>query len=453
MSTLVEAVRRFLTRHRIGPCHILAAVSGGPDSTALLLALEALRGDGYTVSAGHVNHSLRGAESDADEAFLRGLTSQIGVDLQALRAEPDPAAIAHRGLEAAARDVRYRTLALMRTLAGADWVATAHTRNDQAETLLMRLITGSGLQRLQGIRPVTGDGVIRPLLDVYRSDVEAYLVSRGISGRVDSTNRESRFLRNRIRAEILPALAALNPRIVDTLAETADLVRTEREVVEPLVAERERHWVFESDDLSRFEISKMPAERWLIARALHRQIRRLDPTEREVSSTDLRRLAREMSTLRRTTVSGSMELSREGDSVFLRRKSPAPGEFERSISPGETIELEQIGARITLRAALENPFPAGESSRRQEFQLPSAEGAFRIRNRRKGDRFQPLGMDQSKSLSDFLIDRKVPRSERDRIPLLLWNEEIVWVGGVEVSERFKVTDSGRQILAAVIEWR
>jgi tRNA(Ile)-lysidine synthase len=341
----------------------------------------------------------------------------------------------------------------MRTLAGADYVATAHTRNDQAETLLMRLVTGSGLQRLQGIRPVTEDGVIRPLIDTYRSDVEAYLASRGISGRVDSTNRESRFLRNRIRAEILPALAALNPRIVDTLADTADLVRAEREIVEALLADRERDWVAESDDFSRFELSRMPAEGWLIARALHLQIRRLDPAEREVSSTDLRRLARELGSLRRTTVSGALELTRDGNSVLLRRRAAAPGEFDRSIAPGETIELEQIGARISLQAAPESRSPAGGASRRQEFQLPSPGGAFRVRNRRSGDRFQPLGMTTSKRLSDFLIDRKVPRYQRDRIPLLLWNEEIVWVGGVEVSERFKVTDSGRQILAAVIEWR
>jgi tRNA(Ile)-lysidine synthase len=162
-------VREFFATRGIGPCRLIAAVSGGADSTALLLALADLRDAGFEVEAAHVNHHLRGAESDADEAFIGGFCIDLGIRLHIDDGVLDPERIRARGIEAAAREVRYARLSEIRARTGARFVATAHQKNDQAETILMRLVTGSGLAALRGIHPVRDDGFVRPLLDVTRA--------------------------------------------------------------------------------------------------------------------------------------------------------------------------------------------------------------------------------------------------------------------------------------------
>src|ERR1041385_6457882 len=167
---LTDAVARFLSAHHID--RLLVAVSGGPDSTALLVALAELRAD---VGAAHVNHHLRGAESEEDERFVRELCELLRVQLGVVDGTLDPEAIREHGIEAAARDVRHARLHQLREALGMRWIATAHQLDDQAETILMRMMTGSGLAGLRGIHPIRDDGVVRPLLDVTRAEVEQFL--------------------------------------------------------------------------------------------------------------------------------------------------------------------------------------------------------------------------------------------------------------------------------------
>ena len=176
---------------------LLVAVSGGPDSTALLLALREID---VPISAAHVNHHLRGAESDGDEQFVRELCARLGVALRVADGSLDPDRIRDHGIEGAARDVRHALLQEIRSEAGATHIATAHHKIDQAETILMLLITGGGLAGLRGIHPVRADGVIRPLLEVSRVDIETFLAQRRVVPRIDRSNSDPRFLRNRVRA-------------------------------------------------------------------------------------------------------------------------------------------------------------------------------------------------------------------------------------------------------------
>ncbi|HEX6177541.1 MAG TPA: tRNA lysidine(34) synthetase TilS, partial [Thermoanaerobaculia bacterium] len=155
---MLDAVRRFLAAHAIEPCHLLIACSGGVDSTALLLVASDLRADGFTISAGHVNHHLRGDESDGDETFVRDLCARLVVPLHVVDGTIDDDAIRDHGLEGAARDVRYAGLGAIRDKIGARYVATAHQKNDQAETVLMRMVSGTGLAGLRGIHAIRDDG-------------------------------------------------------------------------------------------------------------------------------------------------------------------------------------------------------------------------------------------------------------------------------------------------------
>src|SRR5947209_12607878 len=436
---IIESIRRFFAANQIEPCTIIAAISGGADSTALLLALIALE---FDVVAAHVNHHLRGDESNGDESFVRDLCERLGVPFEVVDGTLDNDAVKRSGIEAAARDIRTRLLLDIMQRRGARFVATAHQKNDQAETVLMRLFTGSGIAGLRGIHAMRDDRLIRPMLDVTRADIEKFLRERGIVPRVDSTNADRRFLRNRIRA----TLRDYGPAVIENLAEVAQHAQSMWPLVERAIDAIE---VEANENETRF--TSVPDDVLLRQALLHRHIRRLDSHSRDVSSDDLVRLAREMDNIKRVSVTKSLELIRRNDRLVLR-KTPQPiDDYEFEIDVDQSIFIPQLDATFTIERSsggqAPSPVRTGEAPvlRRTDhpFQLPGGSAAhFSLRNRRDGDRFRPLGLGHEKKLKDLLIDRKVPVEDRDRIPLLIWNGEIVWVAGVEVSDSFKITDDG-----------
>jgi len=436
-----ETARRFLAENGVSPCRIVAAVSGGPDSIALLYALAALRQDGFEIVCGHVNHHLRGADSNADEQFVRDICARLEIDVHVADGTLEPAAVKARGIEAAAREIRILRLHEIRETAGAHYVATAHQMNDQAETVLMRLFRGSGLAGLRGIQPVRDDGIIRPLLACSRRDIERFLSERGISARHDISNDDPRFFRNRIRA----LLKQFDDSVLENIAAVATQAREQWKLVESIL---DRSDVETTAGETRFR--QWPEEAWLRRALLHRHIYRLDPDEaREVSAHDLARIEAELESITRMSVTKNLELIRKTGLVLRRRKESTPA-FEIELLAGETRYIREIAATVTL-ARPGNGNPAASNPLRQAFQLPEPPAVFILRNRRAADRFHPLGMSHDKKLKDFLIDRKIPVEERDSLPLLVWKNQIVWVGGVEVSERFKVTGSAAELYEVRLE--
>jgi tRNA(Ile)-lysidine synthase len=424
---IVDAIRRFFAEHDIrGP--IVAAVSGGVDSTALLVALVEVD---VEFSAAHINHHLRSAESDDDEAYVRELCARYDIALRVADGTLDPEAIRQRGVEAAAREVRH---ARLREIAGDALIATAHQKNDQAETVVMRLMTGGGIAALRGIHPVREDGVIRPLLNVTRMEIEQFLKERKITPRFDRSNADPRFLRNRIRA----TLREFDAGVIENLAAVADHAREQWPLLERAIDASED--IVTTDDETRFR--SMPDDPWIRQALLLRHIRRLDPEARDVSAADLERLA---VASERTSVTKTLELLKDGDEIVLRRRREhATPQFEIEIDAGSEVYIPEIETTIRIGRA--------ERSNNQLIQLPKgALPHFIVRNRRDGDRFRPLGMAHDKKLKDLLIDRKIAATFRDRIPLLLWNDTIVWVAGVEVSELFKVTGETADLYEVAIE--
>lgn len=404
-------IRQFFVKQGIPPSRIVAAVSGGIDSTALLLALAELRDDGFAIECAHINHHLRGVESDADEAFARELCARLDIPLHV----EDGSLATMRNLEAEARAIRYERLQEIRERTGARYIATAHQKNDQAETVLMRLLTGSGISGLRGIHAIRDDGVIRPMLEVTRHEVEAELRQRGITARQDSSNDDPRFLRNRVRAMLRESGG------IENLAAIAEQAAQQWPILERAIDEADRDCIVTADE-TRF--AKWPENVWLRQALLLRHIRRLDPHSRDVSAADLTRVAQATT---RTSVTRSLEF----DGHVLRKRSETREiTFEYELAAGQSLHIAEIGRTIAVNA--DGPG--------QRFQLPkNARATFTVRNRRPGDRLQPLGLAGSKKLKELLIDRKIPAQIRDTLPLLLWNGEIVWVAGVEVSEKFKIT--------------
>lgn len=217
---VAEAMKRLLPNWPSTPG--IVAVSGGADSVALLAALNTFRPPGQLVVA-HLNHQLRGLESDADERFVRELAEKWQFPCRVLRVDIARAATGEN-LEAFARDARYRWFGELATDVGAGWIATGHHADDQAETLLHRLIRGTGLQGLRGIAPIRRDGVVpivRPLLTVTKQQILTYLADVGQPYRTDTSNADPRFTRNRIRHELLPLLQSFNADVVEALSRTA----------------------------------------------------------------------------------------------------------------------------------------------------------------------------------------------------------------------------------------
>ena len=427
--SLGDATLRFLDEHALGRPRILAAVSGGVDSVALLLTLHELALD---VVAGHVNHHLRGEESDDDEQFVRDLCANLGVELFVADGSLPPDLIRQHGIEGAAREVRYARLHELRERAGAKYIATAHQQNDQAETVLMRRMSGSGLAGMRGIHPVREDGVIRPLLEVPRDEIEEFVREHGIQPRIDSSNNDERFLRNAVRQ------VARTMNIAE-LAGSANDARI-------AWAEAERR-LDEVDDAERSPAAtvfrSLPDDRAMREALIVRHIRRLDPHARDF---DVTRIVEALDRVRRMTVTKNLELVR-GDRVVMLRKTegglPArPLPFNHPLTPNEPTHIDSIATTINLREVTDESVGTRE---RQRFQLPlNSDPSFIVRNRRPGDRFQPLGLPFDKKLKDFFIDRKIPAETRDHIPLILWNGTVVSVAGVEISEQFRITSAAGQ---------
>jgi tRNA(Ile)-lysidine synthase len=419
---LADAIRRFLAEHGLKPKRILAAVSGGYDSTAMLLALAELR-DEFELVAAHVNHRLRGVESEGDEAFVRDLCETLDIPLHVADGALDGTVVRERGIEAAAREVRFARLQEIRRVTGADYIATAHQKNDQAETVLMRVTSGGSPAALRGIHPVRADGVIRPLLGVTRREITTWLEEHGIRPRFDRSNSDPRFLRNRVRMLLQNAPGSAVENLAATAAHAAEqwpvLLRSidAAEDVEALEGE------------TRFR--SLPDDLWLRQALLHRHIVRLDPARaRNVSARDLERLATGESP--RVSVTKSLELLRRNGTVILRRIPTPTLPFDIALTPSEPAHIESLGLTVCIEQE------TGMLADAQRIQLPrGASAQFTVRNRRNGDRFHPLGYPAPTKLKDFLIARKIPREDRDRIPLVVWNGQIVWVAGVAVSENFK----------------
>jgi len=430
--SLGDATLRFLDEHALGRPRILAAVSGGVDSVALLLTLHDL---GIDVVAGHVNHHLRGEESNEDEQFVRVLCANVGVELLVADGSLPPELIREHGIEGAARELRYARLQEMRERAGAQYIATAHQQNDQAETVLMRRMTGSGLAGLRGIHPVRADGVIRPLLDVPREEIEEFVRAQRIQPRFDSSNDDTRFLRNMVRR-------------ITRFVDVADLARSAKEA-RAAWAEAERR-LDEVDDAEASPVATvfrtLPDDRALREALIVRHIRRLDPSSRDLTAVDVSRIVDGLECIKRMSVTKRLELVRRDNVVVLRHQEgglPArPLTFELPLNPNVPTHIEPIAATVNLRPVTDDSIGTRE---RQRFQLPlDADPTFIVRNRRPGDRFQPLGLPFDKKLKDFFIDRKIAAETRDHIPLILWNGTVVSVAGVEISEQFRITSAAGQ---------
>jgi tRNA(Ile)-lysidine synthase len=427
---------------------VLAAVSGGADSVALLHVLRAVAPElGLSLRAVHVDHGLR-AESGADAAFVAALCRVWDVPLRVARVDVvRGAAGGGDGLEAAARRARYAAFRRAAEEAGAARVATGHTADDQAETVLMRLLEGAGPRGLGGIAPVRG-AYVRPLIETRRGEVEAYLRAHGIEWVEDATNRDPRFLRNRVRGDVLPFLAArLDPGIVARLGEGAARARAlvaelERDAREALARLGVRE--AESIVLPASALASMPEEHGAeLLRAAAAALGDGGP-RRAAGERALRRAL----DLRRPRAARIGRLVCERSGRWIRVGPAARRELaERRWPVPGTLALPEIDAELEARCH-ERGAPAwpARDSGRALFDADQLPALLTVRARRVADRFRPWGGPDERRLKTFLIDEGVPRWRRGCVPLVEAGGEIIWVAGLRRGCAAPVTDGTRRIL-------
>lgn len=385
---------------------VIAAVSGGADSVAMLFALYLLRDElGITLEAAHFNHHLRGAESDRDEAFVTDFCGRYCIPLHLGSGR---IVSGKKGLEAAARDARY---AFLRRLPGK--VATAHTADDNAETVLMRLIRGTGLKGLGAIAPVSGN-VIRPMLTVTRDDVEAFLEEYALPHVEDSSNAEDDFLRNRIRHGILPLMRAENPRIGENLSAMALLLRQDEACLQAMIPEEQM------PDVSRLKAMEPALRRRTLERFLKAQGVR-EPEQIHILQAE--QLLYHWIPSASMQFPGGVTIGRQYDRLVRLKCAPELPETRLSV-PGETC----IGGKRFVSEY------TTDLEERPGSVLVCPVGALTVRSRRSGDTMRLPG--GTRSLKKMYIDRKIPASQRAAVPVLADDRGVLAVFGIGTDIRF-----------------
>lgn len=447
---------------------LLVAISGGADSTALLLGLHNLAAEiGLQLEAAHFNHALRGNESTADEEFCRSLCESRGiwlhVDGSDVRAY---ASGSGTSIEATARKLRYDFMAQVVAERNLDAVVTAHTMNDQAETVLLAITRGAGLRGVAGMAYVTERRdlpdhgkplrVIRPMLMHHRQDNEAYCELNGVVPRVDASNADVAYARNRIRHNVLPELAKVNAGVVDALARLAGVAAADVGLVGSMARRAFAEATLEDGArLSRPVLVAMePALLTHVLRMAHEHAVGtavdLDMTA-FVSAVDA---VRSVST-------GSIDLP-NGVTLLVDHDTVqfnAPGDEQPCPFPLRTGEHELISAgqetgrvvfddskEVTVRKV--SPVPDVRSLTRWQAVVAASvsSGSLTVRSRRDGDRFQPLGMDKPMKLQDFFVNQHVPARWRDRVPLVIGEDGICWVVGERIAEWARVPEDAEDAL-------
>lgn len=440
LKKVEETIRKYRLLERGD--RVLIAYSGGADSTALLSLLGELRKEWMLeLFLAYFNHRLR-QRAEEDEKFVRRVSGEYSLPLfvgaENVRSYARSKSL---NLEEAGRELRYSFLKKTAEECGASKIATAHTMTDQAETFLMRLMRGSGAKGLGGIYPEVEGKIIRPLIQVEREEIKAYLAQRKLGYCVDESNFDRRFLRNRVRLELIPYLQKrFEPKIIRHLSRLASILREEEDLLERIGEERvKKAFIPENDQilLDMKFLSSLPlALKW---RVLRQYIHKLKGDLRGISFSDVESILK-LDEGKECHLKKNLVLRREGNYVFLKKKSQPKIEYEQVWEEKNRLEIEELGLKFEGKKMKKGRFfpPKFDDENLAFLDWGKLQFPLLVRNRKEGDKYQPLGAPGKKKLKEIMRAKGIPLSEREKRPVFLSQDDIVWVQGLPVSEKFKV---------------
>ncbi len=450
-SDLVERVAGTIKKHALlseGES-VLVGLSGGPDSVCLLTVLSCLRERyGLVLHAVYVDHNLRPEETPGEIRFCQGLCGEKGVNF-IVKSIDVLSLVKGLGLnkQEAARDLRYRAFDEAAAEVGAGKIALAHNADDQIETICMRFLRGAGRAGLSGM-PVKRGRVIRPLIEIERADIESFLSAGKIPFVVDSSNLGVEYFRNRIRKVLVPLMRELNPSLAVTMAHTSSILEEEERYFSVLITKTLMKMISRKTDI-RIELFLAPMESMdtaILRRVLRRAIEETDSL-RGISYTHVE------------DIMGLVKSGVSGDRLYLPRgirvirgyalliiTSEKPGRIaEYELCPPSEVAVKDTG--IVIRAAMgDTGGDPGDGKCSVLLDASAMKFPLRIRPRVSGDFFFPMGFGKRKKLQDFFVDAKVPRDERDMVPIVLAGDDIIWVAGYRADDRFRVQSGTNKFL-------
>lgn len=438
------------TLHRLGILQagrrLVIAFSGGPDSTALLWGLQRVTGgSGVELFAVHVDHALD-EDSRRRAVGAERICRALEVPFSQTR-RPFETRTAYASREADARRFRYRALERQRQHLDADYILTAHHADDQIETLLIRLLYGSGIEGLSGIAEQRGP-LLRPLLGLRKQVLLRALRQAGLEPVRDPTNFHLHGVRNRIRHLLLPHLFAEDPELGRRLLDLSQTVAVFRSLLQKRLPELlDLKETRTGSSVDRGSLERLPAALWPFALAEMSRMAGIDYPPPAAAREELARQIRADSQVRVDCGSGWRWRSQVGR-LDLRESPPSPPAFAYTVeAPGECV-IPELALRFRIRRGVVDTWMFRSSSRRAGLDLPIGPGdRVIVRSRRPGDRVQPFGCSYTRRLKDVLIDRRVPRCERGRLPLLEVDSQLVWIPGVTICEEARVGAAERAWIA------
>jgi len=448
---------------------VIVAVSGGPDSISLLYILYSLKEKlNISLAVAHVNHNLRGEESDGDEAYVEEFCNKHGIDYFARQADIHKIE-EEKGIscETAGREVRYEFFSELLKEIKADKIALAHNANDQAETVLMRIMRGTGMEGLVGIKPVRDKIYVRPLINVKREEIERYCVENNLKPRIDKSNMEKIYNRNKIRLELIPYIKEnFNKDIVSTINRLSSTINKDNEYLEEIANKKFEEFCKKNQHKVIIYEGAFNEPEAIITRIIRIALAKLvgnlynfekshiyDVISIQANSTN------KMVTLPNRVIAinnyKDIHLSIKENFISESPSSEYVIKVNNNIKTDEyniNMQIKDYNLKIQgkLIKGIENVGFKNKSIV-ECFDYDKIIEDITIRYRRKGDRFTPLGMKGSKKLKDFFIDLKIPYDKRDNIPLICFGDDIAWVVGYRISEKYRISEQSENILEISVE--
>lgn len=460
---MMEQVKRTIERYSMLETgdRVIVAVSGGADSLSLLHLFLRLKSEySLKIFVAHVDHMTRGGGSTEDAKFVGGLCKEWGIPLYIKEADMEQYAILNSlSEEEAGREIRYKFFYDLKQKLDADRIAIAHNKNDQAETVIMRMLRGTGIKGLAGIEPVRQPGIIRPLIDVDRDEIEKYCSENGLNYRRDYTNYQRLYTRNKIRLELMPYIEKeFNPNIVDTLARLSQTLREEDQYIEQQtfkvftqIAQVNSRQTCVEIDIFEFKKQHVAVKKRLIRWAIKRLKGHLMGIN-YIHIEDAIQLARSSQSGKRIDLPGGISISRSFNKLVIGKAQcymDGVKDFEyHLVIPGSTY-ISEIHGEVVANIINKSDFIENKKNSYKaalDLDKLSREKYIVMRNRRPGDYILFDGMKGKKKIKKYFIEKKIPAYQRANIPMLASGNQIIWIPGKVINKDFKVDTNTIKIL-------
>lgn len=438
---------------------ILVGLSGGPDSVCMLNLLCSIRDEEkIEVAAAHINHMLRGEDADKDEEYSKKLCESLGVRFFSKRIDINKYALeTGKSSELAGREARYDFFNEIINKINFNKIATAHNANDQAETILMRIMRGTGLEGLGGI-PVEREGkYIRPILFMKREEVEQYCKENNLNPHIDATNLERIYSRNKVRLDILPYMKNnFNPNIVETINRMALLLQDDNEFIEGEVSKAYKDTCFEKENGIVISKNLFSIHSAIVTRVIRKVLFKINKSNYDMEMKNIEDIIElsNLGTNKRVDLPKDIYAENVYGDIIIRKKEYIKNKLsnELILNKKDILHNEVIFDEYIINFDVVNNKDIKQENDEliKNFDYDKINNVT-IRYRKDGDRITPLGMKGSKKLKDIFIDMKIPKEKRDEILLIQFNNDISWIVGIKMSDKFKITKETKNILKVSVK--